>query len=330
MSLSSADFPDLEPAGRHVLRLLDPSTNQLCDYRLVKVPRCTPNSIVGRDDSAGTDSSLFSGSRQEANAPSASDLWSGPPSFRARVSPLARLPPLSVRSRGDGTPSLFEDTHTTDASSPSFGSTPVRQLFRNSLNTPADLSWGPTSSACVGLGFSDLYKHDGTPFDGLGSLPRHTSTPYNRSGDSSPISPATTDSPRVLLHPLAYPRNFPGSRASSTPSAARVAEQCPPPQAPTARRITSERLQSASGPLPVKPEQDDIFFSRPVRVPGSLTRGLFRRGSSAGGTRRRGSVASPSEMASVRKTSLGWAVEEKGSEREKDGNGADQRPVWRP
>lgn len=344
-SLSHAVFSRMDP-GRPVLRLLDPATNELCEYRLVKIPRRTTTSPVParpspRDQPGGNPGIYYGEASANANpdlgfvaqpsqlSPSAggslscaSELWHGPPSFGARFSsPLARLPPLSVRSRGDGTPSLYNDSRNSDGSSPSLGPTPIRQLFsgaaRNYLDTPAESPWATGSPAFAGLGFSELRKDDGTPFDGLGGLPRHTSTPQY--GSASPtIADQSSDS-----HPIEY-LDFVRSRTTTTPAAANTLS---PPPAP-ARHPGGGRPQSVSGSRPVRPDYDDVFLSRPIRVPGSLARGLFRRSSSACGTKdaRRASVVSAPSAA--RRTSWGWLAGDVEADSTRDGG--ERKPVWKP
>ncbi|EIW62249.1 uncharacterized protein TRAVEDRAFT_45080 [Trametes versicolor FP-101664 SS1] len=340
-SLSHAVFSRMDP-GRPVLRLLDPATNELCDYRLVKIPRRTTTSPVptrptrdqpglGRclGETLGSEtpdlgyvnqSSHSSGGSRDC----ASELWHGPPSFGARFnSPLARLPPFSVRSRGDGTPSLFNDSRNSDGSSPSLGPTPIRKLFpgaaRTRLDTPAESPWVTGgSTAFAGLGFSELRKDDGTPFDGLGSLPRHTSTPQYSYASPTGVADQSSDS-----HPINY-LHFVRSRTTTTPAAGGALS---PPLAP-ARHSGGGRAQSVAGTRPVRPDQDDVFLSRPIRVPGSLARGLFRRSSSSCGTKgaRRASVAGTPSVA--RRSSWSWMTDriETGSTR----GGGERKPVWKP
>lgn len=338
-SLSHAVFSRMDP-GRPVLRLLDPATNELCDYRLVKIPRRTTTSPVptrptrdqpglGRclGETLGSETPdlgyvIQSSHSSGGSLDCASELWRGPPSFGTRFnSPLARLPPLSVRSRGDGTPSLFNDSRNSDRSSPSLGPTPIRQLFpgaaRTRLDTSTESPWATGSSAFAGLGFSELRKDDGTPFDGLGSLPRHTSTPQYGCASFTAADESSDSHPMNHLH-------FVRSRTTTTPAASGALS---PPLAPT-RHSGGGRPQSVAGTLPIRPDQDDVFLSRPIRVPGSLARGLFRRSSSSCGPKgaRRASVASTPSAA--RCSSWSWMTDhiETGSTR----GGSERKPVWKP
>lgn len=331
-NLSQAIFSRMDP-GRPVLRLLDPATNELCEYRLVKIPRRSPTSpacprltrrrsgevLASTTPDLGYDSGAHHPTRSALDG-RAAELWHGPPSFGARLnSPLARLPPLSVRSRGDGTPSLFNDTRASDASTPSesFGPTPVRQLFpgaaRLRLDTPADSPWADSgASLCAGLGFSRLRKDDGTPFDGLGSLPRRASTPHTKR------TFCRIDSETDHQLPFAF-SNFAGPRATSTPV---PTEPRSPPRAPA--------RHPAALPLPSQPDQDDVFLERPIRVPGSLSRGLFRRRSSSSGAQkmtsgRRASVAGA--LAAGPRGSWDWIDDAADGAADRR---AERRPVWRP
>ncbi|KAI0368399.1 hypothetical protein BV20DRAFT_461126 [Pilatotrama ljubarskyi] len=311
--LSQAGFSRLEP-GRAVLRLVDPTTHESCDYQLVKIPR-RPST------SPDIDAACFSSGR--AGAYARSPLRSGvsglvadsvdgrqqigsqvkpcrsvnpsrhPGSTTENYYPLARLPPLAVRSRGDGTPSLFNDSGVSEASTPSFTPTSPRQLFSRSMTRHINMRLEQSGVSCtsgssvhMGLGFSGLLNSDGTPFNGLGSLPRRTSTPQR--GCISPTSQAINH--RRLNQELQAMAHLPAPHSDrrptsvndnfTTPATAKVASASPP-RAP-ARRRTS--VQPEATP-PTRPEQDDVFLSRPIRVPGSLTQGLLRRALSAGGTK---------------------------------------------
>ncbi|KAI0771670.1 hypothetical protein BD413DRAFT_550354 [Trametes elegans] len=348
--LPYAVFCSLEP-GRSTLRLLDPATNELCDYQLVRISRpllSPPYNPGGKNTSHSGDrpgsSSFGSGqpsdtwrdsSRRDAHS---SGTAQGPQGFREGYYPLARLPPLSVRSRGDGTPSLLRDFCASDSSgSLSWqGPTPVRQLFPTTTTHNPDTpvaSFRSGTTACLGLGFSGLFKDNGTPFDGLGSLPRRTSTP-NPGWVSPTDERRRQDSERTAeFQPIPFVRDedfaFPSHTRTrpGTPVIAQV-RFASPPLAPARRTFLGGRTDSA---LPVRPEHDDVFLSRP-RVPGSLTRGLFRRASSVG--RGRGDARMRDEGASKRASVMGRLGEGRQSsldgmvaERERDG---ERRPVWKP
>ncbi|OJT04644.1 hypothetical protein TRAPUB_4656 [Trametes pubescens] len=340
-TLSHAVFSCMDP-GRPVLKLLDPATNELCDFRLVKIPRRTTTSPAPARPIQDQSSGKLGGYPTEASGSvtpglgfvaqsshttggsldCASELWHGPPSFGARFnSPLARLPPLSVRSRGDGTPSLFNDSRNSGGSSPSLGPTPIRQLFpgvaRARLDTSVESPWATGSAAFAGLGFSELHKDDGTPFDGLGSLPRHTSTPqYGRA------SPTFADD-SAQSNPIHY-LNLVRPRTTATPAAGGILS---PPLAP-ARHSGGGRARSVAGTLPVGPDDDDVFLSRPIRVPGSLARGLFQRSSSACGTKGVRRASGASAPGATRRTSWGWLAGDAEADSTRDGG--ERRPVWKP
>ncbi|KAI0352469.1 hypothetical protein OH77DRAFT_1428496 [Trametes cingulata] len=357
LSLSQAVFRQLE-SGYTVLRLVDPATHELCDYQLVKLPRQPSETTCfssgrARSYARGSvtnfrhTSPVDSGDRQQT-AP-LSQPW-GPlhesglreASSATGFYPLARLPPLSVRSRGDGTPSLFNDSRPSEASIRSFGPTPLRRLFSGLMNrhldAPGDSSGESASSGTskhLGLGFSGLCNDDGTPFDGLGSLPRCTSTPQR--GYISPTAQGvgaqeTLQEPRDALHlPFFASDSRPILHAKfRTPATADV-RSASPPGAPV-RRPASTRPETSP---PVRPEQDDVFLSRPIRVPGSLTQGLMRRASSTRAAKRggrygdegarRASVPVAPTGALCRRGSLSPATSD--CVKKRDGC---EKPTWRP
>ncbi|KAI0655317.1 hypothetical protein C8Q70DRAFT_438314 [Cubamyces menziesii] len=372
-ALSAAVFGSLAP-GRPTLRLLDPYTDELCEYQLVKVSRPLRTTPVLSDSGSGSvskDSGERRLSRRDSldqrsellnklllTGSSGRSSVSGPQLSGGRFYPLARLPgPFSVRARGDGTPSLFNDSYPSEASAFSLQPTPVRQLFPDagvrvpstpalSSNAAPNISQVGSASG-IGLGFSML-KDDGTPFDGLGSLPRRTSTPnrawaspqedarllWTRAPDLPVLKGSTSASsiaPPLLTsasHGPAKPKKHTTARPGmlETPSAAEG----------EASNIVG-RPQSAM--LPAKHVEEDVFLSRPIRVPGSLTHGSIRLASAASssgrvkssdryrnsreeavGGMRRGSVAS---RQSTRRMTAEWAAALAGDADEK-------RPVWKP
>ncbi|KAI0666098.1 hypothetical protein C8Q78DRAFT_1061353 [Trametes maxima] len=370
-SLSNAVFASLDP-GCSVLRLHDPLTDELCDYQLIKVSRLSGPSQTARWSTYNRSNGLAT-TAQETLHRSAS--LRSPAVYAAQHSsgvfyPLARLPPISVRSRGDGTPSLFNDSCCSDASSSLLEPTPVRQLFP----CPATPNLGNSSGDCsratdfsgvatrVGLGFSSLLKDDGSPFDGLGSLPRRTSTPQG-GHTTSPTDdravwtwaqhqPTTCDLGAFLDavletgNPIARPDDtipsIPDEDASShipikpparTPTSGDsvcIPRRKPAPRSvgpsPSPRPSTSLSIRSHST-LPVRPEQDDVFLSRPIRVPGSLTRGFFRRASStarSGGRRKSDQGMGKSSFAGDVGRSRRWSDWVSGGEE------ITKKPVWRP
>ncbi|KAI9068899.1 hypothetical protein FKP32DRAFT_1560770 [Trametes sanguinea] len=362
--LSIAIFASLTP-GTSTLSLYDPNTGELCEYRVQKVsrPLDTPSLDTSSDSigisgssTQGTSYSPLAGASQRKprslslDAKLRSDLLNkllltGSSVHRASylekgsIYPASRLSSLSVRVRGDGTPpSLWNDSQSSDATALSLAPTPVRKLFHGAAtrnaHTPASSSAGSSSSGStrvVGLGFSDLFQEDGTLFDGLGSLPRQTSTPHR-----SYISPGA---PR-LMWTAERDQDSDGSRGSVSSSTSagdffREAAQGmrSPPGAP-AHRGTAWRPQSVT--LPARPEEDDVFFSQPVRVPGSLTQGIVRRASSKGRGSRvndrkwRGEeeATRPSSAAGSTRGSLQMTAEWVALEKERCAG--ERRPAWKP
>ncbi|KAH9853265.1 hypothetical protein C2E23DRAFT_822458 [Lenzites betulinus] len=317
-------------AERPVLRLLDPATNELCDYRLMKISPRPPRAVSSRSSRPSIGASNIHPSLPQSpmvygDTP---NIWNGPPSFQARITP-----------QRDNTPSLLDDSCSTNDSLRSSGPTPARRLIPRAsrltpgLDTPTGQSWAPNTSgfrANVGLGFPDLLKGDGTPFDGLGSLSRRTSAAQYR--DMSPVIrvpqgafPSTIDRgclylPQIQHH---HPADRSGVVSASSAGVGEVHSSLATPE-PARHMISAEESQS----IPLRPEDDDIFLSLPIRVPGSLTRGLFRRPSSLSGDKgvpRQTATSSPLSVAPRPSWSL--PADEKG--READGKGG-SRHNWKP
>ncbi|KAI0333398.1 hypothetical protein GY45DRAFT_302020 [Cubamyces sp. BRFM 1775] len=364
--LSAAVFSSLAP-GRFTLRLLDPHTDELCEYQLVKVsrPLRTTPLLSGSDSGTVNDNSgerrlsrrnsfdhrsellnklLLTGSSGRSSI-------SSPRLSGDRFYPLARLPgPFSVRARGDGTPSLFNDSHPSEASALSLQPTPVRQLFPDAgvrmPSTPALSSRpGPNGSqdsfaGCIGLGFSML-KEDGTPFDGLGSLPRRTSTP-NRGWSSPPDDARLLWTRAPELPAFGHEDSAAADNMPHAPDPASRQPQAYPGKFKTPSAVEGRVANAATRPqtamLPARPAED-VFLSRPIRVPGSLTHGLVRRASTASSLGRvkgsdryrksgeeaiggmgRGSVAS---RQSTRRMTADWAAA-------LAGDVGERKPVWKP
>ncbi|KAI0640602.1 hypothetical protein C8Q79DRAFT_921366 [Trametes meyenii] len=324
-SLSNAVFAILDP-GCSILRLHDPLTDELCDYQLVKVPQLSETSQIACSSAYARPNAQTEITKETVRR--STSLQSTSPGHAAQhmgddFYPLARLPPISIRSRGDGTPSLFNDSRHSDGSSSLLEPTPVRQLFPcpatpNLGNSPGEFSRGSRGTdfsgvaTRVGLGFSSLFKDDGTPFDGLGSLPRRTSTPQ-----SGYITSPTDD--RAMWTPSSFAKSCMPRRAP----ALRTVSPLPAPRPGTSLSV---RYHST---LPVRPDQDDVFLSRPIRIPGSLTRGFFRRASSTtrGGERRKSdqSMGTGASVTSVVGRSRRWSDWVSGGEKE-----IGRKPVWRP
>ncbi|KAI8984823.1 hypothetical protein BD414DRAFT_489335 [Trametes punicea] len=367
-ALSDAVFSSLGHGG-NTLRLLDPDTNKFCEYRLVKISRPvdtpmphastperrlsrelsnpSPDTLCERRDSTSLDSRLRSDllDRLLLTGASGHVIKDVPHLDRDRFYPLARLPSLSVRARGDGTPSLFNDSRASEASTLSPAPTPVRQLFPEAAvhrpGTPAETSVasnGSGSAGLIGLGFSAILKDDGTPFDGLGTLPCRTSTPHRARASPAEArllwtraeSPkfnreagevATDPSPFNPLDAAIVCRKL---DSTTTPAVSSTRTRSPP-RAP-AHRTAMGRPQSAM--LPFRPDQDDVFLSRPIRVPGSLTQDRVRQASSA--RRRRGvelddlgprPASTASSTRGARRMTAEWVELE---------SGAKKKPSWKP
>ncbi|KAH9887664.1 hypothetical protein C8Q73DRAFT_839399 [Cubamyces lactineus] len=373
-TLSAAVFGSLAP-GRTTLRLLDPYTDELCEYQLVKVShpsRATSTPLLSGSGSGSVHSNrgerrlcrrdsldhrsellnklLLTGSSGRSSV-------SGPHLSGDRFYTLARLPgPFSVRARGDGTPSLFNDSTTSEASAFSLQPTPVRQLFPSAgvrvPSTPAlSSSAGPAAShngsaGCIGLGFSIL-KDDGTPFNGLGSLPRRTSTPNRMSASPSedarllwsrgPELPALGESASAnsvapsVLDGVPYGRSGPKRKAKACYSKSKM-----PSGAEGQTLNVVGRPQSAM--FPAKYAEEDVFLSRPIRVPGSLTHGLGRRASAASTL---GRVKTSARHQSGEETMLGNRRDSVASRQSAKrmtadwaaalvGDAGERKPVWKP
>ncbi|CDO69457.1 hypothetical protein BN946_scf184817.g17 [Trametes cinnabarina] len=390
--LSIAVFASLAP-GSSTLSLFDPDTNQLCEFRLQKIsgPLDTP-SLDSSYGSTATSCASRSGTRSSSGSPfsnaslrkprsasldsrlrsdllnrlllTGSSVYRAPHLDKRTTYPIARLPPLSVRVRGDGTPpSFWDDSLSSETTALSLAPTPVKRLFRNpnvgNPNTPTSSSGGSSaagSSQPVGLGFSDLFGQNGTPFDGLGSLPRQTSTPHRvcTSPADGPLLWTSAEGPspssegsRGSLNASTSPGEFFREAARralfsrkvdavATPDASFI-EMRSPPGAP-AHRGTVWRPQSAS--LPARPAaEEDVFFSKPIRVPGSLApQGAISRGScrasrgykakdqlSRDGSDGSGVVGAWSVPSSPRGSMTAeWVALEKGR------IGEERRPAWKP
>lgn len=94
-----------------------------------------------------------------------------PPASRAAASISSIVNPFDDHNATCAeTPSLFNESHS--AASIAYVDTPVSRARRQ--NTVTALGSAGNNSALVGLGIMGMMKEDGSPFDGLGSLPRPT------------------------------------------------------------------------------------------------------------------------------------------------------------